>query len=267
MNEIGIYPAITASIGGKQRRLTLTRQWRRAIENGELDRSTPVHYEPGPDRGSIIEAGGCPELAALFDEIKGTLPKQQPSAEQSLPAAVESTADRLSRIEAEIAAQPEAQPLHRRSTLPTDPRKDFSERAIISQSSAVGTAERSGLQWAMLPLKRYAVFEGRARRSEYWNFQMFVTLPLFFLFGFAGVSQSETLLGILALAWIGLLIPSVAVTVRRLHDRGLSGWLVVLFGLFSLIPIVGFLFVLGFIVLLALPGTSGPNQHGPDPKG
>lgn len=267
MSEIGIYPAITASIGGKQRRLTLARQWRRAIENGELDRTTPVHYEPGPGRGSMIEAGGCPELMPLFDEIKGPLPQPKPAVEPAALPVNEDQGERLARIEAEVAALPATRPARPVSALWTTPQADKSARTIAPPSGPGGATERSGPGWAMLPIKRYAVFEGRARRSEYWNFQLFVTLPLFFLIGMAGAAESETMLGMLALVWLALFIPALAATVRRLHDRGLSGWLVVVFGLLGLIPMVGFLFGLGFIVLLALPGTDGSNQYGPDPKG
>ncbi|MFO6430271.1 DUF805 domain-containing protein [Erythrobacter sp. W302b] len=266
MSEIGIYPAITASIGGKQRRLTLMRQWRRAIENGELDRPTPVYFESGPGSGLIIEAGACPELAPLFDEIKGSLPKQEPVIEQSAPHSNETQAVRLAHIEAEIAATRADQPARPGNALRIKPQLNSSERTIATAPNVDFAIERSGPGWAMLPLKRYAVFEGRARRSEYWNFQLFVILPLFFMLGVAGAVNSDVLVGIIFLIWLGLLIPSVAVTVRRLHDRGLSGWLVVLAGLLSLIPFVGFLIGLGFIVVLALPGTNGQNPYGPDPK-
>jgi uncharacterized membrane protein YhaH (DUF805 family) len=242
------------------------RQWRRAVENGELERSTQVYFESGPGSGSIIEAGACPELASLFDEIKGPLPKQEPVVEQSVPQANETQADRLARIEAEIAVTPADQPVRPGSALRIKPQPNSSSRTIATAPMADGAIERSGPGWAILPLKRYAIFEGRARRSEYWNFQLFVILPLFFMLGVAGAMSSDMLIGLLFLVWLGLLIPSLAVTVRRLHDRDLSGWLVVLAGLLSLIPFVGFPIGLGFIVLLALPGTHGQNTYGPDPK-
>src|SRR5690606_5884970 len=88
-----------------------------------------------------------------------------------------------------------------------------------------------------------------------------------------------------ALFWIGLvalclwalatIIPSLAVTVRRLHDRNMSGWYLVGFVvaavIVNLIPVIGPLLylamVIGWIVILAMPGTQGPNKYGSDPLG
>jgi uncharacterized membrane protein YhaH (DUF805 family) len=79
---------------------------------------------------------------------------------------------------------------------------------------------------------------------------------------------------LLLLVWgLGTLIPSIAVTVRRLHDRNLSGWWILGFAVIAfvlmLIPLIGPLLVLAgeiaYIVILALPGTSGPNKYGEDP--
>jgi len=84
-------------------------------------------------------------------------------------------------------------------------------------------------------------------------------------------------LGCIALVVWGLatLIPSLAVTVRRLHDRNMSGWYLVGFIgaiiVLSLVPVVGPLLMvlleIGYLVLMVLPGTPGPNKYGPDPLG
>jgi uncharacterized membrane protein YhaH (DUF805 family) len=115
------------------------------------------------------------------------------------------------------------------------------------------------------PLKKYAVFEGRARRAEYWQFfvltlaisilgqvliEMFKGVPLLgFVFALA-----------LVVVCLGLIVPSLAVGFRRLHDIDKSAWWL----LIGLIPLIGVIVLLVFFVL---PGTPGPNRFGPDPKG
>lgn len=120
------------------------------------------------------------------------------------------------------------------------------------------------IEWMILPLKRYADFKGRSRRKEYWFFVlgMFIAaVVLGFIEGILGVSGTVgnfygPLTIILLLA---LIIPSIAVQVRRFHDQDKSGWFVLL----GLIPLVGGLIVLVFMLL---EGTKGPNRFGPDPK-
>lgn len=132
------------------------------------------------------------------------------------------------------------------------------------------------MEWMFLPLKRYADFSGRSRRTEYWMFWLFqviVTVILGMLFLVAGLtSGGETpggepefgAVGIVAISLIvlfvlAMLVPNIAVTVRRFHDQDKSGWMYLL----ALIPYVGGLIIFVFMVL---PGTNGPNQYGADPK-
>lgn len=120
------------------------------------------------------------------------------------------------------------------------------------------------------PLKKYAQFTGRARRSEFWLFGLFIFIVevvyvalLGALGGFnpSGPSGAALgLMGIFSLAFLGVIIPSLAVTFRRLHDTDRSAWWL----LISFLPAIGGLVLLVFYVL---PGTSGPNKYGPDPKG
>ncbi len=103
----------------------------------------------------------------------------------------------------------------------------------------------------------YAVFEGRARRSEYWYFfllQLIVNVVVRILVNVSSVFS------ILAIIWaLATLVPGLAVAVRRLHDTGKSGWFILL----GLIPVVGGIIVLVFMVSDSLPGD---NQYGPNPK-
>lgn len=99
-------------------------------------------------------------------------------------------------------------------------------------------------------LRNYATFSGRARRSEYWYFVLFNGI-ISFVFGFVcGLIQVPELANLYSLA---VLIPSIAVGVRRMHDVGKSGW-------FLLIPIYN-------LILTFTEGENGENQYGPDPKG
>lgn len=135
-----------------------------------------------------------------------------------------------------------------------------------------------------LPYKRYSDFSGRSTRKEYWLFTAFVlTASLGFLGlmlaggfelesgtnpgGFAGNSTLETVgVGGLIVFWLGTFIPNLAVNVRRFHDRDMSGWWVLGFGVLSKIPYVGWIATIAQLVILALPGTSGPNRFGADPR-
>ena len=120
------------------------------------------------------------------------------------------------------------------------------------------------MEWMMMPLQRYADFSGRSRRKEYWMFILgvvIVAVVLGFIESAAGLSGMVGPYGPLsALLVLAIIIPSIAVQVRRFHDQDKSGWFV----LIGLIPLVGGLIVL---VFMCLEGTKGPNQYGPDPKG
>lgn len=118
------------------------------------------------------------------------------------------------------------------------------------------------MDWYLKVLRQYADFSGRARRKEYWMFFLFN-----FIFAFAAMIL-DNLLGISLEAGYGplyglyalaLLIPSIAVTVRRLHDTGKSGLMI----LVSLIPLIGGIWLL---ILLATEGNLGENKYGANPK-
>jgi uncharacterized membrane protein YhaH (DUF805 family) len=119
------------------------------------------------------------------------------------------------------------------------------------------------MHWYLDVLKKYAVFDGRARRSEYWFFNLFsflIVLVLIFLDVYMASANPETGIGLLSgLYYLGVLIPSIAVLVRRLHDTNRSGW----WFLLAFIPLLN----LVLLVFMFLDGTSGPNDYGADPKG
>jgi uncharacterized membrane protein YhaH (DUF805 family) len=126
--------------------------------------------------------------------------------------------------------------------------------------------EKSATQWMVTPLRKYVDFGGRARRKEYWWYTLFtgllVTATLVgdaTIIGFDALAAygSGPLTGLLALA---LFLPSLGVTIRRLHDHDRSGWWVLL----ALLPIVGALVLLFWYVSR---GTIGANRYGPDPVG
>ncbi|HEU0097909.1 MAG TPA: DUF805 domain-containing protein [Allosphingosinicella sp.] len=120
------------------------------------------------------------------------------------------------------------------------------------------------MEWATLPLKRYAEFSGRSRRKEYWMFFllcMVVALVIGFVEGMLGLNNMVGPYGPLStLFMLAILVPSIAVGIRRLHDTGRSGWWI----LIALVPLVGGIVLLVFYVL---EGVRGPNEYGPDPKG
>lgn len=120
------------------------------------------------------------------------------------------------------------------------------------------------MEWMILPLKRYADFQGRSRRKEYWMFTLGVVIVAI-LVAFVEValgldgSVGDSYGPLTLLLLLAIIIPGIAVQVRRFHDQDKSGWFV----LIGLIPFVGSLIV---FVFMCLAGTDGPNRFGPDPK-
>jgi uncharacterized membrane protein YhaH (DUF805 family) len=180
----------------------------------------------------------------------------------------------------------------------------------------------SPIGWALRPLKRYAEFSGRSSRAEFWWF--FLALILFYIVvwiaffgamaGSIAAGQSNPSVGMLGavgagglliiLFWLALIIPSIAVQVRRLHDVNRSGWwlggfyllyavyLVAMFGMLGsamsaaaaggdtapafgsgmsagimVLGLVMFVYMIALLVFYCLPGTKGPNRFGDDPYG
>jgi len=116
------------------------------------------------------------------------------------------------------------------------------------------------MNWYLTVLKKYAVFSGRASRQEFWMFTLFdfifgivATIINIVLFGRGGFDLLGTLYALV------LLIPRLAVGVRRLHDVGKSGWML----LISLIPIIGAIWLL---ILFVADSNPGENKYGPNPN-
>jgi uncharacterized membrane protein YhaH (DUF805 family) len=180
----------------------------------------------------------------------------------------------------------------------------------------------SPIGWALRPLKNYANFSGRASRAEFWWFFLFmfvIWMVAYFvlissLIG-AGASQAAPSAGLigafggvgilLMLFWLAMIIPSIAVQVRRLHDTDRSGWWIggfyLLYGLYlvlmlgsmrsmmvsqaagtppdpqqimggtfvvsMILGLVMFVYMIALIVFYCLAGTRGPNRYGEDPYG
>ena len=173
------------------------------------------------------------------------------------------------------------------------------------------------MEWMFLPLKRYAEFSGRSRRKEYWMWVLFVvitTLVLMFLdsmlglggratststYGPSGVGYGANMHGgvLTSLFSLAILIPAIAVAVRRLHDTNRSGWWILLpiipycaaflfggaammgaasgssagmmagAGLAGIFLLIGFVCAIVLLVFMCLPSTPGENRYGPNPYG
>jgi uncharacterized membrane protein YhaH (DUF805 family) len=132
------------------------------------------------------------------------------------------------------------------------------------------------MDYMLMPLRRYADFQGRSRRKEYWMFALgifIVYIGLAIIAGILGAFSMNTAngaapgmstggwvaIGLFSIFVLAIFIPSLAVQVRRFHDQDKSGWFVLL----SFIPYIGGIVVL---VFMCLEGTQGPNRFGPDPK-
>lgn len=112
------------------------------------------------------------------------------------------------------------------------------------------------MNWYLEVLKNYAVFDGRARRTEYWMFMLF-NFFIVFVLGLVEIVIGGT--GLAGLYSMAVLIPGIAVSVRRLHDTGRSGWWL----LIGFVPLVGAIVLLVFMVQDSQPGS---NKFGASPK-
>jgi len=117
------------------------------------------------------------------------------------------------------------------------------------------------MSWYLGALQKYATFSGRSRRKEYWYFVLFnfivsIVLAIVDVGVFDAQGGIGPLSGIYSLA---VIIPGIAVGVRRLHDTDRSGWWL----LIALVPLIGAIVILVFTIQ---DGTPGDNTYGPSPK-
>ena len=106
---------------------------------------------------------------------------------------------------------------------------------------------------------KYATFSGRARRKEYWLFYLAWFILAVIAFGIDEVIGSPVIeIGVVGIVNVALICPSLAVSVRRLHDTNRRGWWLLMY----LIPFIGAIWL---IVLFCFKGTEGENRFGPDP--
>ena len=119
------------------------------------------------------------------------------------------------------------------------------------------------MNWYLEVLKKYAMFHGRAGRKEYWYFALFnilISIALAIVDGITGTFSAEARMGLLGgLYTLVILIPGIAVSVRRLHDTDHNGWWL----LIALIPLIGTIVLLVFMLQDSRPGE---NHYGSNPK-
>ena len=111
------------------------------------------------------------------------------------------------------------------------------------------------MNWYFQVLKKYAVFSGRARLNEYWMFCLFnilIAVALGFVEGILGIAPESNESILVTIYQLVILLPAIAVGVRRMHDTDHSGW-------WLLLPIVNLVFAVTEV-------TRGDNRFGPDPK-
>lgn len=129
----------------------------------------------------------------------------------------------------------------------------------------------------------YANFEGRARRKEFWGFHLYFLLLLLAvlaivvgttiqsfssldLFDARSYAMPMTSIMVLGLVLLVTFLPTAALNVRRFHDIGQSGWLVLGFYVASVVPVVNIVSTVAWLVMLGLDSVPGPNQYGPGPR-
>ena len=139
----------------------------------------------------------------------------------------------------------------------------FTSRFDVINVVATYWRSREIMEWVTEALKKYAVFSGRSRRKEYWSFILFtvlISIALSIIDSLTGTYNISSGIGLLGgIFGLAMLIPSIAVSVRRLHDIDRTGWWVLL----PLVPLIGWIVLLVFHVQDSTPGTNG---YGSNPK-
>ncbi len=130
------------------------------------------------------------------------------------------------------------------------------------------------MNWMIMPLNRYAEFDGRSCRAEYWMFTLFLFLvigaatAIFFVGGGLDDNGEISSFGGFWLLFFSIayllifFVPSISVCVRRWHDLNQSGWMFLIFMVLGAIPVLGALAGLANFIWFCLPGTPGTNNYG-----
>jgi uncharacterized membrane protein YhaH (DUF805 family) len=131
------------------------------------------------------------------------------------------------------------------------------------------------MHWMLLALRRYSGFKGRSRRREYWMFVLLVIATILLaglvMIVIKGSFRTQGEFATAFTTWAGfamvpLIIPLIAVTVRRLHDLGLSGWWLLALPIGAAIPAIDALVPFAHVIVLALLGRKRANCYGENPK-
>ena len=119
------------------------------------------------------------------------------------------------------------------------------------------------MEWYLQVLRKYTDFSGRSRRQEYWMFVLFnvlISAAITILDYILGTNSIGINVGLFSLIYgLAVLLPGLTVSVRRLHDVGKSGWML----LILLIPLIG---VIWLLILFVTDSEPGNNQYGANPK-
>ena len=124
---------------------------------------------------------------------------------------------------------------------------------------------------------RYVDFQGRSTRAEYWWVYLFnliifgVWALLFFVLGGINMRTEEVsplgfiLIALVAIYVLAIIIPGIALFIRRLHDINQTGWIYAGLVVANFVPVLNMIAGIAAIVIACIPGTKGPNKYGPDP--
>jgi uncharacterized membrane protein YhaH (DUF805 family) len=199
------------------------------IKSGELDKKTKIWKE------------GLPKWILLGNTgFAAFLPKSGPP-----PLTEVDTAE--PREDRKLPASPPPTPMLNNSQKPIS---DGYGGRTEHQWADPGNEIREAMNWYIKVFKNYAVFNGRARRKEYWIFVLTNAVVSFALMILDSVLDGSGILT--AIFGLSILVPNLAVSVRRMHDTNHSGW-------FILVPIYN-------LILAAWEGQRGDNRFGADPK-
>ena len=238
-------------------------------KDGDMSTTEPgwYHVEGDPPRTQRFWDGDSWSDAPVPSPPGAPAPEAPEEAGTPKDSAPETSAADASSSEPDDEALP-APPTKPAVAFPVGTR----QRADPSTFKPVDAVERTPWGWYTYVLKeKYAYYEGRARRSEYWWFTFFsvliglailvVTFVLVGIFAVLDLPNVGTLIFVIVNLFyaLAMLAPSISAGIRRLHDIDKSGWLMIL----AVIPGISVI----LIVLFFVEGTSGPNQFGADPKG